>query len=100
MGNISFATGDPTTPSVFNKPYVAYTETAEASRRQGLGVQRARIMNNLSMAHFGHELHSDPSGDTSEEAHGLWLKLVSNGEAEPFDDDGLTRYRFKDPTTL
>lgn len=74
-------------------PYVEWTETIEG-KRQGRGIRRMRTMNDLVLRQFGLPLHSDPVGETSEEAKGVWLKLVESGEAEVFEDNGFYRYRF------
>jgi hypothetical protein len=92
FGDVSYLEGDPS-PYLHNKPFVAYTQNTDVGR--GLGMQRARNMNQLSEAHFGNVLNSDPDGFTSNEAHKLWLRLVASGDAEIYDENGSPRYRFK-----
>lgn len=94
FGEVSFVEGSDN-PRIKGKPYVAYTETLEVGKHKGLNVRRLQVMNELAKLHFGYPLHSDHSGDTEPEARASWDKLVSQGLAELYDEEGLGRYRFK-----
>ncbi len=75
-------------------PYVSWTQTLEGETNRGLGMRRLRVMNEIANLRFGTPLSSD-SCFFSEFAIKAWERLVRTGEAEPYEDNGLTRFRFK-----
>lgn len=72
------------------KPFVGYTHTEEAFRRQGLGLRRLEEMNAFTQAHFHLPLYSD----TLNAEEGLWEDLVAQGRARKFKEGRKLRYAF------
>ena len=94
MGLLGFGVGDH--PPALKKPYVAYTQTEQGRRQEGLGTRRLRLMNQLALRLFDQPLNSDPESDLSIEAMYTWQKLVRAGEAEGYEEEnGALRWRFK-----
>ncbi len=76
----------------FGKPFVGWTETYDAFRRQGLGKRRLEEANAYSLAEYGRPLHSDTI--VMEEAERTWQTLCDEGRAEQFEEKGKVRFRF------
>ncbi len=79
-----------------DKPYVAWTETKDDYRRQGLGEQRYEVANAATTLIHGEPLHSDGEVMREPEDTRLWEKLVKAGKAESYTTSlGDTDFRFK-----
>lgn len=81
--------------TVGHEPYVVYTETDEAHRRKGYGLERLVTMNELSLQQFGRLLHSSEPDAIAPEERAVWQKLVEQGRAEEYKKDDSALFRFK-----
>ncbi|MCA9309478.1 hypothetical protein KC973_03805 [Candidatus Saccharibacteria bacterium] len=85
------------TPYFSGKPLVGMTRTEDEFQRRGLGVRRLRVMNHLAQMLHGFNLNSDTI--ITDEAMGVWRKLIELGLAEAYTEydtsieDGLNRFR-------
>lgn len=78
-----------------NKPFVGFTRTEEGYLEQGLAVRRLEVANAYALAEHDLSLNSDSL--VTQEARGVWDKLISDGRAEEYDEGGKKRYRFIRP---
>ena len=81
-----------------NKPFVGFTRTEQKYQRIGLGFRRLMVMNALAEILYRRPLNSDSL--ISNEAAGVWRKLVRAGLAESYIEldtlqiGGSERFRF------
>lgn len=73
-----------------NKPFVGYNDTEREFQRSGLGWRRIRLMNALARTKYDAPLYSDTL--MSEQAEGLWQKLVKEGKVKKIKEGKVYRY--------
>lgn len=74
------------------KPFVGFTRTKEGYFGEGLALRRLEEANAYALAEHGLPLNSDSL--VTDEARGVWSKLISEGKVEDYDEKGKIRYRF------
>lgn len=88
---IRFAYNDPCS-YFYGKPFVGFTETYEAFKKEGLGKRRLEVANAYSLAEYGRPLNSDTI--LFDEARSIWEALCSEGRAEQYSENDKVRFRF------
>lgn len=74
------------------KPFVGFTRTYSDFLKQGLGKRRLEEANAYSLSEHSLPLNSDTLVEG--EAKKLWNRLVVEGKAEKYDENGQERFRF------
>lgn len=74
------------------KPFVGFTRTFSAFLNQGLGKRRLEEANAYSLSEHSLPLNSDSL--VMDEAKKIWEKLIKDGKAEKYDENGKERFRF------
>ncbi len=77
-----------------NKPFIGFNDTEREFQRKGLGWRRMRLMNAFAQMRYGAPLYSDTL--MSEQAEGLWQKLVKEGKAKKIKEGKVHRYVLTD----
>ena len=73
-----------------DRPYVDYTVTTQGHHRRGLAARRVEVMHALSRLLFDKPLYS--SRNLHANSKRLWEKLVGQGKADAYEEDGVTRF--------
>ncbi|MDP9211771.1 MAG: hypothetical protein M3N59_00660 [bacterium] len=73
-----------------DRPYVDYTVTTRGHHRHGLAARRVEVMHAMSRLLFDKPLYS--SRILHANSKRLWEKLVGQGKAEAYEEDGVTRF--------
>lgn len=77
-------------------PTVDWTETNDQYLRQGLGIRRVQILDQVTQSVHDAPLHSAPSWNQEDAAEALWRRLVEAGKAEQYvDSSGDDRFRMR-----
>jgi hypothetical protein len=76
-----------------NRPFVGFIETFKEFRGNSLGVDRLKIMNEISLALYNEPLYSGTL--MTEPMVRTWEKLIANKEAEKTKEGKHDCYRFK-----
>lgn len=79
-----------------NKPFVGFTRTYPTFLNQGLGRRRLEEANAYSLSEHYLPLNSDSL--VIDEAKSVWEKLVTDGKAERYNENGKERFRFISPS--
>lgn len=94
IGEVRYNPNPTMAPGFFkDKPFVGWTYTEENGRRAGLGRRRLLTMAQYARNETGYALHSDTlqAGGASR----IWGRLVKEGLAEKYSQDGNPRYKMK-----
>lgn len=75
-----------------SKPFVGFTRTHPPFLHQGLGKRRLEEANAYSLSEHSLPLNSDSL--VTEEAKSTWERLIAEGKAEKYVENGNDRFRF------